>query len=104
FTLILNERQKTSLAQSQGPAVARFVTVASDLVQAPPDFRFAVLEDAPRRGASFRIAPESNVAADEERDSSTEARLGQSLANAGLKVAEVRAAPRSEARESRRGR
>jgi len=103
FTLILNERQKTSLAQSQGPAVARFVTVASDLVQAPPDFRFAVLEDAPRRGASFRIAPESNVAADEERDSSTEARLGQSLANAGLKVAEVRAASRSEARESRRG-
>ncbi|TMJ20964.1 MAG: HAMP domain-containing protein [Alphaproteobacteria bacterium] len=95
FTLILNERQKTSLAQSQGPAVARFVTVASDLVQAPPDFRFAVLEDAPRRGASFRIAPESNVAADEERDSSTEARLGQSLANAGLKVAEVRAASRS---------
>src|SRR3954464_15870748 len=59
FALILNERQKLSLAQNQGPAVPRFVSVASDVPRAPPDCRFAVLEDASRRAAQFRTDPRS---------------------------------------------
>src|SRR3569833_2082825 len=34
YARILNERQKLSLAQNQGPAITRYVSVASDLSQA----------------------------------------------------------------------
>jgi signal transduction histidine kinase len=92
FALVLNERQKLSLAQNQGPAVSRYAGTAADLLQAPPEFRPAVLEDASRRGASFRIEPSSDVAADSVREPGIEARLADSLASAGVRAVEVRAA------------
>jgi signal transduction histidine kinase len=92
FALVLNERQKLSLAQNQGPAVSRYAGTAADLLQAPREFRAAVLEDASRRGADFRIAPASAVAADAVREPRVEARLADSLASAGVRAVEVRAA------------
>jgi signal transduction histidine kinase len=103
FALILNERQKLSLAQNQGPAITRFVSVASDLATAPPEFRFAVIEDASRRNARFSLEAASLVAAGDERESDVEARLSQTLASAGIPAAEVRAALRTETRPDRPG-
>ncbi|QAY80076.1 ATP-binding protein [Sphingosinicella sp. BN140058] len=96
FALILNERQKLSLAQNQGPAITRYAAVASDLHQAPAEFRFAVLEDASRRGARFEVGRESAVAEDAGRDAAIEARLTQTLSGNGVPAPEVRAQIRGE--------
>ncbi|MEA3009593.1 MAG: two-component system, OmpR family, response regulator [Sphingomonadales bacterium] len=90
FALILNERQKLSLAQNQGPAITRFAAVAADLQQAPPDLRFAVIEDASRRGAQFRI--EARPATTDPREAGIEAGLAQALSEAGIRSPETRAA------------
>jgi signal transduction histidine kinase len=103
FALILNERQKLSLAQNQGPAITRYVQAATDLVQAAPEFRLAVLTDASRRGAQFRVDPQSNVAGAAIRDPQLEDRLRRSLASAGIGSADVRAALTLEVRPGRIG-
>jgi signal transduction histidine kinase len=100
FALVLNEREKLSLAQNQGPAIARFASVAGDLVQAPAEFRRAVLEDNSRRGADFALAPQSQVSASEVRESRVEERVLSALREQGVNAAEVRAASRTEARRS----
>jgi signal transduction histidine kinase len=92
FGLILNERQKLSLAQNEGPAITRFVTTASDLLQAPAEFKSAVLEDSARRGAQFGLATSASVGANAPRDAQIEFRLREALASAGLQAREVRAA------------
>jgi signal transduction histidine kinase len=96
FALILNERQKLSLAQNQGPAITRFAAVAGDLKQAPAEFRSALLDDASRRGAAFTLDRESAVTAGMERDERVEARLRQALEGNGVEAAEVRAGVRAE--------
>jgi signal transduction histidine kinase len=80
FALILNERQKLSLAQTQDPAITRFANVASDFGRAAPDFRQMVLDDASHRGARFAVTPESGVA-ESMRDARLESRLQAALAN-----------------------
>jgi len=57
FALILNERQKLSLARNEGPAITRFAGVAADLAQAAPEFRAAIIEDNSHRGARFSMKP-----------------------------------------------
>jgi signal transduction histidine kinase len=90
FALILNERQKLSLAQNQGPALTRFANTADNLDDAAPEFRSAVIADASHRGARFAYRPESGIA-DAERDPDLEARLRAELAGAGVAVRDVRA-------------
>lgn len=90
FALILNERQKLSLAENQGPAIVRFAGTAADLDQAAPEFKAAVIADASHRGARFGYQKDSGIA-DAERDPDLEARLRAGLADAGLVVKDVRA-------------
>lgn len=90
FALILNERQKLGLAQNEGPAISRFVQVASDLTTASPDLRFAVLDDASERGARFTEQKSDIVAAD-IRDETIETRLAASLASHNIPARNVRA-------------
>jgi signal transduction histidine kinase len=90
FTLILNERQKLSLAENQGPAIVRFAGTAADLDQASPEFRPAVVTDASHRGARFAYQKDSGIA-ENERDTDLEARLRSGLSDAGLTVKDVRA-------------
>jgi signal transduction histidine kinase len=92
FALILNERQKLSLAQNQGPAITRFVAVAADLQQAAPEFRGAVLEDSSRRGAQFRLERRGGVAVGAARDSGLEGRLAEALADSGVRFEATQAA------------
>jgi len=94
FGLILNERDKASLAQNQGPAITRFASVAADYAQAPGEFRLAVLEDASRRGAAYGAAAGSTITPDANRQSSVEMRLKTALRDAGLTALDVRAATR----------
>ncbi|MDT9599367.1 sensor histidine kinase [Sphingosinicella rhizophila] len=103
FALILNERQKLTLAQTQGPAINRFVTVATDLRQAPAEFRDAVIEDNSRRGARFAIAGASAVPVQAQRHPQIEARLTQALATAGIRAGEARATEVTERRRPRSG-
>jgi signal transduction histidine kinase len=98
FALVLNEREKLSLAQNLGPAISRYASVAADVVQAAPEFRGAVLEDASRRGAHFRLEAVSAVAPGEARDAEVEARALRAMAEAGVRPGEVRATSRAEAR------
>jgi signal transduction histidine kinase len=111
FALILNERQKLSLAQNEGPAITRFVDLAGGLAAARPEFRAAVLADNSHRGARFELAAESGIAG-AARIPATEERLARALAQNGIAAREVRAARdtrvpedrnREEARGGRRG-
>jgi signal transduction histidine kinase len=102
FALILNERQKLSLAQNQGPAITRFVAVAADLQQAPPEFRSAVIEDASRRGAQFRLEARSEVGVG-ERETGLESRLAEALAASGVNAEATQAAFGSAIRRERGG-
>jgi signal transduction histidine kinase len=90
FALILNERQKLSLAQNQGPALARFASVAADVAHADPHFRGAILADASHRGARFWIA-RSNHIAEENRSPAIEDRLTSALGELGVVPTQVRA-------------
>lgn len=102
FALILNERQKLSLARNEGPAITRFANVAADLNQAGPEFRPAILDDNSHRGARFAIAADSGIAA-AERDADLEARLQSALADLTVPATAVRAAdgPGSQAMPDR---
>ncbi|MDB5691631.1 MAG: hypothetical protein JWO81_694 [Alphaproteobacteria bacterium] len=92
FALVLSERQKLSLAQNEGPAITRFVSVAVDVAGAAPEFRAPLVADASRRGAQFRLEPASAVAADAARDLDVEDHARQALASNGLPASDVRAA------------
>ena len=102
FALILNERQKLSLAQNQGPAITRFVSTATDVAQAAPEFRLIVVEDSSRRGARFSLGPQSHVGTAADRDGGVEGRLRDALVEAGIEARDVRATFASERRQSRR--
>lgn len=91
LALILNERQKLSLAQNESPAITRFADVAGDLAQARPEFRSAVLADNSHRGARFALVPASGIA-DADRRSASEERLTRALLQNGLPSGEVRVA------------
>ena len=101
FGLILNEREKLSLAQNQGPAITRFVAVASDLAEARPESRGDILKDNSRRGMQFAVAQASSVSAGEVRSVDIEKRLQESLREQGIEAADVRAASRIVAAERR---
>jgi signal transduction histidine kinase len=98
FALVLNEREKLSLAQNMGPAIARYASVAADVVQAAPEFRAPLLEDVSHRGASFSLDPASAVAAGDARAADVEARVREALSEAHVTPVEVRAAERTESR------
>ena len=90
FALILNDRQRLSLAQNEGPAITRFVGVAGDLAAAAPEFHAAVLADASHRGARFVTGRESGVA-ETDRDPAIEGRLRHALAEQAVAATAVRA-------------
>ncbi|MGK2286418.1 sensor histidine kinase [Pedomonas sp. V897] len=98
FGLILNERQKLGLARNEGPAITRFAGTVADYVQAAPEFRRLVLEDASRRGARFTVDPLPRVGPEAERRASAEERLRRELTAVEVPVADVRAAVRRIAR------
>jgi signal transduction histidine kinase len=104
FGLLLNEREKLSLAQNQQPALSRFALAASDFAQAPTDFRSAVLEDSSRRGAHFDSSSRSGLPSDVERDAGLEARLRAELRRLGAAFNEVHAGSRIERRPPREAR
>ncbi|MDB5686220.1 MAG: Signal transduction histidine kinase, partial [Rhizorhabdus sp.] len=91
FALILNERQKLSLARTEVPAITRFAGVAADLAQAEPDFRPPIIEDNSHRGARFAMAADSGIAK-AERDVMVEARLQSALVDLKVSAKAVRAA------------
>ena len=102
FALILNERQKLSLAQNQGPAITRFVSTAADVALAAPEFRSAVIEDSSRRGARFSLNGNSLVMPAAYRDQRVESRLRDGLAEVGVRVSDLRATFANERRRTGR--
>ncbi|WP_420139667.1 sensor histidine kinase [Sphingomonas sp.] len=101
FALILNERQKLSLARTEGPAIATFAAVADDYGDAAPIFRKAVIEDQSRRGARFAAAATSGIA-DKDRDAALESQLRTALIKAGAPAQAIRAARGGDAQISLR--
>ena len=91
FGLILNERQRLSLAQTEGPAIERFANIAADVQEADPAFQAAVIQDSSHRGARIALASTSGVS-DEARRSDLELQLQHALADAGVKAGQLRAA------------
>jgi signal transduction histidine kinase len=90
FALILNERQKLSLAQNEGPAITRYVQVAADLKTAVPDLRGAYLSDSSQRGVRFDLQHDSGVA-DGSRETEIEQRLAAALVAQKVQMTDVRA-------------
>jgi signal transduction histidine kinase len=99
FAFILNEQQKLSLAQSEGPAIVRFTEAASAVGGVPPEqrpFLLAVHRFGP--GSAYRLVPQSQIDRERlERDPAIERRLAASLAEARVPVSGVRGASRVEA-------
>ncbi len=92
FAYVLVERQHFNRAEIDAPAIARFTSTAADYVQAVPEFRALVLSDASRRGSHYTLGTATEVGAALLRRDDTEDRLEQSLASAGVKVTDLRAA------------
>lgn len=86
IALLLNEREKLTLAQTEAPGISRFVAALSDVAEAPLERREAVVEDLSRRGADFALSADNPVAA-EAQDLGLERRLAQALQEADVKVA-----------------
>lgn len=89
LALLLNEREKANLAQAEGPAVARFVSVAGD----------HILEGRPLsrgRFGRFNVVKQSSVA-EADRRPGLETRVRNALTDAGVSVKAVRAARRDTA-------
>jgi signal transduction histidine kinase len=99
FAALLNEQQKLSLAQNEGPAIFRFAQVAAAVAQAPPAERAIVLKNQPTApGMIFRLGRDTIVAkAGLPRDAEVERRLDGALRDAGLPLLQVRGAVRIEA-------
>ena len=92
FGYVLVQRYHFNRAEVDAPAITRFTSTAADYSQAVPDFRKLVLNDASRRGSHYDLGDATEVGLGMERRDDTEDRLQQSLANAGVRVSEVRAA------------
>ncbi|HEX8192577.1 MAG TPA: HAMP domain-containing sensor histidine kinase [Allosphingosinicella sp.] len=91
FMLILNDRQRLTLAQNEAPAVARFVNTAAQLAPLSPEERLRVFE-ARQRGARFLIGdargfPDLVF----DRDARLEGRVRTAAGEAGLRLGEIRA-------------
>jgi signal transduction histidine kinase len=99
FALLLNEREKLSLARNEAPALTVFARTFADLSAAAPEFGEAVAQDASRRGARFAIAAAPQIA--RARDTELEGRLREAMAQAGAPSATVHAI-RDEPREAAR--
>jgi signal transduction histidine kinase len=100
FTLILSERQRLSLAQNEGPAIARFVALAQQVAAATPDERAELTEGARRRNR-FEIAAAPAVA-DGASERRLEGRLRSVAAENGLTIRDARAAVSDELPRARR--
>jgi signal transduction histidine kinase len=103
FALILNERQKLSLAQIEGPAINRFADIAADLARADPSFGRLIVVDASRPGARFRVQA-GTVVHDAIRDAAVERRLRSALTERNLPLSDVRAGTATRQRAGPRGR
>ncbi|MET0375692.1 MAG: hypothetical protein ABW128_15720, partial [Rhizorhabdus sp.] len=101
FALILNEREKLSLAQNEAPALAAFARTAADLARTAPEFIPAVIEDNSRRGARFALAADSGIA-EGERDAELETQSRNALIAAAAPLDGLRAARGSGRVEQRR--
>ena len=98
FGALLNEQQKLSLAQNEGPAIFRFAQVAATVAAAPPDQRAAALADLPAGpGMLYRLGRTSVVdRGGLGRQPEVERRLEGALHEAGLPLRPVRGAVRME--------
>jgi signal transduction histidine kinase len=92
FAFALVERQQFNRAEVDTPAITRFTSTAADFAQAAPEFQALVLSDASHRGAHYELGVGPSVGPGLERRDDTEDRLRQSLADAGVRTIDVRAA------------
>src|SRR5688500_18049255 len=93
FAFILNEQQKLSLAQNEGPAITRFAQTAGRVSAVQPAMRPVLAADRPGPGAIYRIADRNPIDAEGlERDSEVERRLARALAEAGVRIRALRGA------------
>jgi signal transduction histidine kinase len=90
FGLILNEREKLSLAQDEGPAIIRFAGAVADVTEADAVFRDAMIVDLSRHRARFALRPDSGIQ-ESDRSAAVEARLTEDLRNLGVSPVAVRA-------------
>ena len=90
FTLLLNERQKLSLAQSEGPALARFAAVAANPERLDRRIRRDEARPGRQRLSRISLQAEPLVSATAERRPASEARLADALVSAGAPASEVR--------------
>ena len=96
FVLLLGERQRASLFEQSLPAIARFADIAYDVFEAPPPITERMVFGGRRQGPGRYQLIENNPIDGRglARDASLEARLHESLINAGLSPGEIRASAR----------
>lgn len=103
FVLLLGERQRASLFEQSLPAIARFADIAYEVFEAPPPISERMVFGGRRQGPGRYQLIENNPVDVRglARDAALEARLHESLINAGLSPGEIRASARVIARPER---
>lgn len=92
FAIILSGQQRLTLAQSEGPAINRFVQVAAQITQDPRSIAELRDRGISGRGAEFSTNIDNLVDRTKlPRDRATESRLVAALDDAGITVRQARA-------------
>lgn len=103
FLLLLGERQRALLFEQSLPAIARFADIAYEVFEAPPAITERMVFGGRRQGPGrYQLILNNPIdLRGLDRDAGLEARLRDSLVNAGLTPGELRASARVIARPDR---
>jgi signal transduction histidine kinase len=96
FALLLAERYRADINEQSGPAIARFVDNAAEVVVALPPARLRPINVGRPQAPGRYMVTQDNAfdIRNFQRDSGLEQRLRQALSDAGVAITEVRASAR----------
>jgi signal transduction histidine kinase len=103
FALLLGERYRAGINEQSGPAIARFVDLASEIAASPPPVRLRPIQiDRPRGPGRYQLSNNNPIdLLGVPRDGGLEQRLSRALTEANVGIDEVRATTRSVVRNER---
>jgi signal transduction histidine kinase len=103
FVILLGERYRAGINEQTGPAIARFVDVASEITASPAPMRLRTLQiGRPRGGGRYQLAMDNPIdLRGLSRDGGLEQRLRRALADVDVDATEIRAATRTISRAER---
>jgi len=103
FAILMSERYRAGINEQSGPAIARFVDLASEIAASPPPARLRPIQiGRPQGPGRYQLSDNNPIdLRGIPRDGGLEQRLDRALTEANVAVDEVRATTRTVARNER---